>query len=99
MESLEQVVEAPSIVGGAAQHSSRKACSALEDETLAGELPGVAKAPVKASLTKAIGAPPLRAKKVWLVVHGAQRPPDRLVLSSYVKPMEWARPIEDELAP
>ena len=32
-------------------------------------------------------------------VHGAQRPPDRLVLSSYIKQMEWAKPIKDALTP
>ena len=32
------------------------------------------------------------------MVHGARRPPDRLVLNSYVEPMEWARHTEDALA-
>ena len=71
----------------------------LEDETLAGELPHVEDALVEASLVKAIGALPPRARRASLAVHDAWRPPDRLVLSSYIDPMEWARPTEDASAP
>ena len=44
-------------------------------------------------------APPSLARRACLAVDGAQRPPDRLVLSSYVKPMKWARPTEDAPTP
>ena len=36
VDSPKRVLESPSTVGGAAQGASRKACAALEDETLAG---------------------------------------------------------------
>ena len=62
VDSLERVLEAPSTVGDASQHSSLKACSALEDETLADELPRVEEVPVEASLVELIGTPPPRAK-------------------------------------
>ena len=99
VDSPERVLEAPSTVGDASQHSSRKACSALEDETLAEELPRVEEVPVEASLAESIGAPPPRARRASLEVLGAQRPPDRLVPNSYVEPMDWARPTEDAPAP
>ena len=51
--------------------------------------------PIEASFAEAIGAPPSRARRVSLVVHGARRPLDKLVLSLYVMPMEWASPMED----
>ena len=71
----------------------------LEDETLAEELPHVKDALVEASLAKATGALPPRAKRASLVVHDAWRPSNRLVLGSYIEPMEWARPTEDASAP
>ena len=70
---------------------SRKACLALEDETLARELPCVDKESVEAT-----GVPPPWARRASSAVHSARRPLDRLVLSSYIEPMEWARPTEDE---
>ena len=42
---------------------------------------------------------PSWARQDSFVVDSALRPPDRLVLSLYVKPMEWARPTEDALTP
>ena len=84
-------MEASSIVGDVAQDASRKACPALEDETPVGELPRVDKESVEAT-----GVPPPWARQASSTVHSARRPPNRLVLSSYIEPMEWARPTEDE---
>ena len=95
VDSPKQVLEAPSSVRDASQHSSRKACSALEDETLAKELPHVEEVPVEASLAESIDAPPLRAKRASLEVLGARRPPDRLEPNLYIELMDWARPTED----
>ena len=50
---------------------------------------------LEASLVEGIGAPPPQTS---LEVHGARRPLDRLVLSSYVEQMEWARLMEDAQA-
>ena len=40
-------------------------------------------------------APPLRARQACFAIDSDQRPPDKLVIRSYVKPMEWARPTKD----
>ena len=79
-----------SAVGGASQP---------KDETPAEELPRVDKAPVEAYLAEATDVPPLRARRASLAVLSARRPLDRLVLSSYVEPMEWAKPKEDTPTP
>ena len=71
----------------------------LEDETLVGERPHVDEAFIEASLLEATGVAPPQPRRVRLIVHGAWKPPDRLVLSSYIEPMEWARPTKDALAP
>ena len=67
------------------------------DGTLAREPPCVDEALIEASLTEATGVPPSQSKRVSLGVLGARRPPDRMVVGSYIEPMEWViRPIEDE---
>ena len=78
MDSPERVLEAPYVVGGAANNASR---AALEDEVLAGEFPRVDDASIEASLVKATDALPLRAKRARFVVDCARRLPDRMVLS------------------
>ena len=42
----------------------------------------------EASLVEATDASPPRAKWARFAINGAHRPSDRLVLSSYVEPME-----------
>ena len=59
MDSPERVLEAPSIIEGAAQDTFRKACAVLEDGILVGEFPCVDKASVATSLVEVTGAPPL----------------------------------------
>ena len=54
---------------------------------------------VKASLVNATDALPLQARRACFAIDSAQGPPNRLVLSSYVKAMEWVRPTEDAPAP
>ena len=92
MDSPELVLEASSVVEGGAQDASLKACAALEDDIPIGEFPYVDEAYVKASLVEETGASLPWARWASLAVDGARRPLDRLVLSSYMKPLEWARP-------
>ena len=99
VDSLEQVLEAPSAVGGAAQDSSRNYYATLEDEVPTREVPSVDNAYIEASLVEVTNASPLWAKQGRFMVDGAWKPPDMLVLSSYVEPVEWARPTEDASAP
>ena len=54
---------------------------------------------VEASLVKATRASPPRDKRASFAVDVPRSPPDRLVLSSYVKPLEWARPTKDAPIP
>ena len=91
IDSSERFLGAHFVIGGAAQDASRKACAALEDESPIGEFPRVD----EASLAEATGELESLAIRAIFVVDSAQRPPDRLVLSSYVKLMEWARLTED----
>ena len=96
VDSSEQVLEALSTVEGAIQDAS---CAALEDEIPAREFPRVDYASVEASFVKVTDAPPSQARRAHLTVDGAQRPLDRLVLSSYVELMEWVKPTKDTPAP
>ena len=86
----ERVFEAPSAIGGASQS---------EDENPARELPRVDEASIEASLTEATDVLPSQARQAILAVLCAWRALDRLVLSLYIEPMEWAMPKEDALAP
>ena len=70
----------------------------MEDEILVGEFPHIDDMSIKASLVEVIDAPPPQARRARFPAYGARRPPDRLVHSSYVEPMEWVRPMEDALA-
>ena len=99
MDSSEQVLEASSAVRSAAQDASRNAGAVLEDEVPTREFSLVDDASVKASLVEATDAPPPQARWADFVVDSARKPLDRLVLSLYVEPMEWARPTEDAQAP
>ena len=53
---------------------------------------------IEASLVEATNAPPPQVKWARFAVEGAWKPPDRLVLSSYVELVEWAKPMEDASA-
>ena len=100
MDSPERVLETLSADRGATQYASRKACAALEDEIPVKEFPRVDEAFVEASLVEATSAPPpLRARRASFTVYDAWRPPDRLVLRSYVEPMECDRLMKDASAP
>ena len=99
VDSPERVLKALSSIGGASQDASRKACAALEDEIPTREFPHVDDVSIKALLIEATGAQLQLARWASFAIDGAQRPPDRLVLSLYVEPIEWVRPMEDVPAP
>ena len=92
MDSSERVLEAPSAVWGVVQDAS---CVALEDKILTEEFPRIDDAFIRASLVEVTDAPPPRARRTHFAVDGTRRPPDRLVLSSYVELMEWSRHTKD----
>ena len=95
VDTSDRVLKAPSAFGGVAQDASRNAYATLENEIQAKEFPRVDDASTEASHIKATDAPPPRAKRARFVVDGVWRPPNRMMLSSYVEPMEWAKPTED----
>ena len=86
---------------GAAQDSSREAYVSLEDGALAGGPPNAYQVVSEAPSTETIVGSPLQARRSSLATFDARkaRLPDRLVLGSYVKPMEWARPSMDTSVP
>ena len=85
VDSSERVLKAPSIIGGATQDAS---CAVLEEEVPTREFPCVDDASIEASLVEATDAPLLRARRARFAVDGARKPPDRMVFSLYVEPME-----------
>ena len=86
MDSPERVLEALFAVGVASQP---------KDDTPIVELLRVAKASIEAYLAEATNVLSPRARWASLTVLGGLRSLDRLVLSLYVEPMEWAKPKED----
>ena len=99
MDSPERILEALSAIEGATRDASRNACTTLEDEISAGEFPLIDDAFIETSLVETIDALPQWAILAHFTVDGARRPPNRPVLNSYVKLMEWARPTKDAAAP
>ena len=65
----------------------------LDDEIPSGEFPRVDDA-----FVEAFNALPPWARWARFTVDSARRPLNKLVLSSYVEPMEWAKPMEDARA-
>ena len=82
---------------GAAQDASKEACASLEDGALAGEPLNSNQVVSDAPSAKRIIGSLLHARRSNLAILGAlkARLPDRLMLGSYVKPMEWGRPLTD----
>ena len=86
---------------GDARGTSREACASLEDKAQAGETPLAYEVANEALPTKEAGGLPPWAKWPSLALSGARktRPPDKLILGSYVMPLEWNRPLADALTP
>ena len=101
MNSLERASDALPSLEGTAHEASKKACASLENEALAGGLPNVDQAVSEAPFAETTIGPLLQDGRSNLVIPGARkaRLPDRLMLSSYVKLMEWGHPSTDTSVP
>ena len=100
-DSPERASNALPALEGTAQDASREAYASLEDRALAGGPPNAYQVVSEAPSTETIVFPSLLARRSSLATFDARkvRLPDRMVLGSYVKPMEWARHSMDTLAP
>ena len=101
MDSPERASNALPALEGAAQDASREAYASQEDGALAEGPPNTYQVVSEAPSTETIVGPPLQARRSSLATFNAlkARLPNRLVLGSYVKPMEWARPSMDTSVP
>ena len=78
---------------GAAQYASREACASLEDGALAKGPPNTDQTVSEALAVEITIGPSPWDKRSNLTFPGAYRArlPDKLMLGSYVKPIEWGR--------
>ena len=99
MDSLERASDALPTLEGAAQDASREACASLEDGALARGPPKDDQAVSEAFAAETTICLPLHAKWSSLIIPSSRRVRllDRLMLGSYVKPIEWGRPSVEPL--
>ena len=73
----------------------------MKDQTLVREPPLDDEVTNEALPIKEVGGLPPKVKRPSLALFGARRirSPDKLILSSYVKLLEWSRPTIDALTP
>ena len=92
MGSPERASNSLSTLEGAAQDASKEACASLEDGALVGGPPNADQVVREAPYVETIVSPLLQARRSNLIIPDAHkvRLPNRMVLGSYVKPMEWA---------
>ena len=93
MDSPKQASDALSALEGAAQDSSKVACASLEDGAPTGGPPNVDQAVSEAPTIETTIGPLLQ------IIWPRARLPNKLMLGSYVKPMEWSRSSVDTPAP
>ena len=104
MISVDSLERAPNVLlalEGDARGASREACASLENGAPTRELPLADEVTNEAlPIEKAGGLSP-KARWPSLSLFGARktRPPDKLILGSYVKPLEWSRPSADAPTP
>ena len=100
LDSLEQASDALPALEGAAQGIPREACASLEDGAPVGGPPNVDQVVSEAPFAETVFGPSLLAKQSSLATSSTSKARllDRLVLGSYVKPMEWARHSTNTLA-
>ena len=69
----------------------------LENGTSVGEPPLVDEVANETPPAEEAGGPPPRSRRPCLSLPGARRtrPPDKLILGSYVKSLEWSRSLAD----
>ena len=101
MDSLERASDALQALEGTTQEAFREACASLEERASVGGPPNTNQVVSGPSSTKIDIGPPLPARRSSPATSSAYkaRLPDRLVLGSYAKQMEWARPLVDTSTP
>ena len=101
VDSLERAPDALSTLEGTAQEASRESCASPDDETPAGGPPNANQVVSEAPAAEITIGPPLQARRSNLTIPSTRRArlPDRLMLGSYVKPMEWGHPLVDKPTP
>ena len=88
----------------ATQDAFKEACASLEDRAPTGGPPNVDQVVSEAPSAETTIGPPLLARRSSLTTSNAckarlpDKLPDKLVLGSYVKLMEWAHPSVDKSA-
>ena len=94
VDSPERTPSALLALEGDARGTSWEACASLENGALAGKPPLADKIAKEALLAEEAGGPPPRAKQPSLALSEARRtrPPNKVILGSYVKPLEWSSP-------
>ena len=94
MDSPERASSALLAFEGDARGASREACASLEDRTRAREPPLDGEVANEALSTEEAGGPSPQARQPSLALSGARgtRPPEKIILGSYVKPLEWSHP-------
>ena len=101
VDSLERAPSALLALEGDARGASPEACALLEDGAPSEEPPLDDEIENEALPAEEAGCPPPRTSRHSFTLSGAQRtrPPDKLILGSYVKPLKWSRPSVNMLAP
>ena len=97
VDSPEQAFDALSALEGASQDASREACALLEDGVPTRGPPN-ADGVVGEAPSKIVVGPSFSAR-LSNVSPRRPRMPNRLMLSSYILPYEWDRPLADMVAP
>ena len=97
MDSPKRAPRVPPALEGDALGASREAYAFLEDGAPSGELAFDGEVANEALPIEEAGIPQPRASQHSLKLSRAQRtrPPEKLILSSYVKSLEWSRPPMD----
>ena len=95
VDSPERALGALSALEGDARGASLEACASLEDRSPAGEPLLDDEVENEALPVEEAGSPLPRAKWPSLALFRARRtrPPNKLILGSYVKLLEWSRPL------
>ena len=101
MDSLEQAPGALSTLEGSARGASLEACASLEDGAPVREPPLDDEVVTEVVPLGEAGGPSPRARHLSLALFRARRirPPDKLILGSYVKLLKWSCLVANTSAP
>ena len=101
MDSTERALGVLPTLEGDARGAYREARVLLEDGAPVGEPPLDGEVANEALLVDEMGGQPPWANRHSLALSRARRtrPPDKLILGSYVKPLKWSRPLADVSTP